>query len=53
MDIYQEVLHPPVVERGADYNSVCMALEALIGKNAIFGRVLDTPEGEEDYFKAK
>jgi hypothetical protein len=53
MEIYEAVLHPPVVERGADYNSVRMTLEALIGKWAVFGRVVKTSSGEETYFAAK
>src|SRR5208283_5231181 len=37
MEIYAAVLHPPVVEHGAGYDLVCIALEGLIGKLAISG----------------
>jgi hypothetical protein len=53
MEIYEAVLHPPVVEHGAGYDLVCIALEALIGKLAIFGRVVKTSNGEETYYAAR
>ena len=53
MEIYAAVLHPPVVEHGAGYDLVCIALEGLIGKLTIYGRVVKTSSGEETYYAAR
>ncbi len=53
MEIYAAVLHPPVVEHGAGYDLVCIALEGLIGKLAISGRVVKTSSGEETYYASR